>query len=545
MPVNVDRLGRMINNLYTRVFEQGAGQVGQNAVFRYAQTNRENPVGARGDAGWVREIMRDGPLAFARFQDDLDTWWTTGAVGAKALSNRGTLALNGNFGDYAGLTKLPGNVVDGTLLDSGVYKFDFTASTSNYITLAYRQQSSLIFEFVVNNVVANSSNLQLLKIINNGGAYCALEINTSGQLSIDFNGGETQVGGSGLLTGRHHIAWVLKPMFSASWMAVSLYLDGVQVFAPYRPNTSWSISNLGTDTYTFLQQSSGAGGKSIEIDELVVYGTRLSDARIAAHAAAILNRSSTYPTSAAESYVVPPARYYQTLTQPTGSNLTYDTSGWGFSDGTTASVRVAYPGGGIGDPTQMWAVFRVLPDYGASDNVSTNAGYLFNWTTGVAGNLIRLEYVNGAPGNWVLTRQSASAGAGASVAATHSIYQGETVAFAVTSTQVKVGKAGTFGTPVGNTAIPSLAGFDIEMGNISGGTAAQAFGANRGSFFQWVIMGTGTITDTEFTALHNIGDADPQWWEIPNILTLDVSFMWHCRSLEHTPTGVWGESNYG
>lgn len=545
MPVNVDRLGRMINNLYTRVFEQGSKTVGQNAAFRYAQTNTEPAVGASGDAGWVREIQRDSPLVFARLQDDYENWWTTSAVGTKPLNNLGSLALTGNFADYSGLSKPVGNSIDGATNDSGVLKFDYLASTANYITMAYRAWQVLSLEMVINNVVANSSELSLLKIVNNAGAYCELRITTAGALKVDFNNLESVTYGSGLLTGRHHIGWVIKSMNDVNWLAISLYVDGTEVLDYYRPTNTWAPSALGTDTYTFLQQSSGTGGKSIEVDEIVVFGTQITATRMAQHAAAILNRSSTYPTAAVESYVAPVPRYYTTLTQAAGSNYSRDTSGWGFSNGSAVSTRVTYPLGGVGNTTKMWGVFRVTCDFAYNDTAAAVAGLLMNWDDG-SNSYIKLEYQNTNPGLWSFYRFASGVGGQANATANHFKFEGETVAFWCTSTQICVGKSGVFGTPVANTSIPSLSTIDMEFGGSSKyATANAAFGQNIGGSIQWIVLGTGDITNTEFAALHAMGSEDPQLFDIPNILTLDVSFLWHCKSLEHVPIGVWGESNYG
>lgn len=514
MPVNIDRFSRMVNNLYTRVFEQGQ-QPEQNAIFKYARAFA-TPL-ARPDyfTGWVREVQRDLPMLFMRMQDDNYSFYTNAAYGSMPMSNLGSgMSATAAIATWSQITKPVGNYIDGTTKDSGVWRVDWTIGGQETIDTSAVLLGSISMEFIVNNVVnPTGADLSLWSI--NAGS-CEVLITNTGVLKAKGPGAVVVTGGSGLLTGRHHIVVTWEQGLVAN--GILLYVDGVNV----GNGACGAIAN----TWAGIFFNTAINTKSIELDELVVYGTALAPNRVTAHYNTLVNRTAVDPIPAVESYVTPTPRYYSALTQSAGADRSNDRTAWGF----TTTDKITYSNA-VCNSTQMWGVFRLIPTW-ASGTPPASPPDVWRWFVDASNNLA-LKYTGG---NWQFSRLNAGAGASATVAGAHAVNEPLTLAFNCTSTVVQIGLNGTYQATVGNTAIPTLT--SVATMDIGNGTNPLT-GA-----IAWMMLGVGTLSQADFTTLHNLGNTDPEWFDVPNMVTLDPSFLWHARSLEHVPTGGFGESVY-
>lgn len=158
--------------------------------------------------------------------------------------------------------------------------------------------------------------------------------------------------------------------------------------------------------------------------------------------------------------------------------------------------------------TQGWIALRLRPGWGSTTEFYGGAGFpvWFGWGT-PGGDYISLFYRE--PDNQVWFDRLAGGGGGtAAVAHAPTIGTPVTIVCAWTATAVKLSIGGDPFTSAAATAIPSLS----AISPVIGGWPAHE--ARYAGDILWAATGTGTLTDGDAAALHNLGasaDPAPNW----------------------------------
>lgn len=523
---DIERYNRIIRNLYGRAYEQGKGALLQNKDAYLTRTLYTDVMAARYTTGYATEVLRDRPKKYFKCDIETDT-------PSRKMRNHGYSALVGTEGkigpnvlNVASLLK--DSLGDGAVLNNGsnAYVQITDAYTVGAITL------ECLF-YIYPGSYANGKNINLFAqfdFFNAANRFGVVLYNDSGsavtssirlQVKSQFTDGVnlTNVGtvSIGVV---HHFALVRDAQKN-----IKVYIDGAQLGSTITATgADFTHGALGVAAYSLTQPGGGSqltGG--LVVDEAAYYAHALPESRIVAHYNAWLAGGYAVPNGLAYASIAPAARYYANLTTG-GSNTSSDDSAYKFATGVTVTYSSA-----VVDETQMWGVICLRPDWASGSPPATPSFFRF---ADDANNRLTLTYETG---NWVFRRKSAGAGADVTVAGTHAQYDDVIVVFAATSTQLKLSINGAAFTTVGNTSIPTLSAATIDIGNGDGPS---------NSWFHWMALGTGTLTDADAATLNALGRYDPEWKDLPSMEVALPSFLWHCYDNTHVPTGVWGESVY-
>lgn len=473
---DLDRLARVIRNLYTAMFERGTKR--HNTKFRYTFSPRTSSrlAIATGYGGFIPQLLKDHPDYLLTNPNPGSTTLLPGypfaSMDMTSEANSFTDYVQRYWGWQVGFP--PGN--------------DFTVVWSMNLT---------------GDGTADGNEITMLRLK-------VIYDTTTDKWRVDFTNNNSQaVLFSQDMRGEHF--WALVHDSSAG--EVRLYQDGTLVETEtITPFVSDALSGGYTNSSCLIVDSLAFPADPLVTDGILEFGfVAYYSTNLPAHRLTTMYEAwQAIETSrgSAGIFTQPPTDRSYTALAGSGTGEGSSASAFVFTSGRSVTGPVAYA-----DETQMWGVFRFRPYWAFGSPPTTPT--VFRWTDD-ANNQIKLHFTGG---NWQIDRKSAGAGSPATVAGSHGQYDDITVAFAITATQVKVSLNGGAFTAVGNTSIPTLSATTFNIG--SGDSHLDAR-------MHWAILGTGVITDSDVAALHAYGNADPALDDIPNIVDADPSLLWHC-----------------
>lgn len=523
---DLDRYNTVIRNIYGRAYEQGSG-VQANKDSYITRTLSTDLEAARYTTGYATEVLRDRPRYYYKYDSPNDSV-------TRRMGSHGYVALAGSEGlvgvDIASTTSLlKDNLGDAALSvrSTAVNPFVFIADS---YTVGSLTMECLFYippgsyangKYVVLMGQAdffNASNKFGVALYNDSGSAVTNNIRLQVKSQPTDAIGLTNVGDVSIGVA-HHFALVRDSKHD-----IRVYIDGALLGSAISVSGA-DFSSGGTSAPNF--SSTLPGGASLftglVVDEAAFYKHALPASRILAHYNAWISGSYSSPPGLVYNAIAPKARYYANLTTG-GSNTSSDDSAYKFATGVTVTYT-----SNVVDETQMWGVICLRPDWASGSPPTTPSFFRF---ADDANNRLTLTYETG---NWVFRRKSAGAGTDVTIAGTHAQYDDVIVVFAATSTQLKLSLNGGAFVTAGNTNIPTLTAANIDIGNGDGPS---------NSWFHWMALGVGTLTDADAAALYALGRYDPEWKDLPAMEVADPSFLWHCYDNTHVPTGAWGESVY-
>lgn len=229
---------------------------------------------------------------------------------------------------------------------------------------------------------------------------------------------------------------------------------------------------------------------------------------------------------------VPTSRYYEDMTQTGVDQLTGggEESLWGGDE----SNYMSYPASVFdNDSDQMWIFMFIQPQWASAE---VDDQWMFEWFES-AGQHLRIFW-DGSVGQFKLSRNGTEAG----VSNTHASGDDISICAQLTNASIIL----TLDDATATLTVDVPAGVNGEATFYLGTDEPNTAGIEV-TGFHWVVMGIGTLTAADITALHALGVAGPTTWQdlpIGTFQTMDPSFLWEGVDKTHLPTVHYGEGRY-
>jgi len=524
-----DQLTRILTNLYNKAFEQGTAGEKQNLLLTrvYSPLMSDSDERARwvpSDSSFASVVYNDLPTFCMPFDDDGRTAHYMVSAGVPRYRFAGYTDTF-TYKENSVLTAMPESrfrqpsLVPGDTVGRS-FQFSQSSDTSRGIDPLsdISNNSAAVSLEAVFKVTIEPSGVGYMHLL---GTIFRIGIkNHRLNIVYDTTGGVNVIDGPVLDDGEPHHVIVT---FDTGRNRILAYVDGV----PLLPISTTTTPGLKTFALSPLHYISLAGTNQADgcIQWCSLYPYALSPAQADRHYKAFQGTA----TPEAHTSPAPVARYYNTML---GAQKTTDE--YEYFAGSSPFFYTK----DVCNTSTMWGAFRLRP---AFDHATPGASQCMWSIWDSTSNNIALTYELGSL-SWQIARKSGGAGAVAVTPGTHGAYEALTLAFYLTPTQIGISLNGAPWVSAANSSIPTLAvaNWGIAIGN------AGATYPNSNAYFNWMMLGLGPITDADIAAIHSIGDRKPHWPDIPNLPTLNPSFMWKGEKFgNHTPTGVWGESYYG